>query len=528
MVELIEEQQNSEQSDFEKYFDIVRRRHLHLLIPFFLTWLIVWGLSWVLPPMYKSSTQILVEQPTMPQNYVAPNINEDLQARMQSITQQILSSTRLLSIIEKMHLYSEGSLTADDRVDKMRKDISIDLVRDVRNNEIDAFKISFLARNPQTAQQVTTELTNLFIDENTRVRQEASQGTTKFIKQQLEDARQQLSEQEAKVRAFEAVHEGALPTQQTSNLQILAGLQSQLQNEQDALNQSRQQRAYFQALIEESRSARNGLRPDGTPSDVVTLNAELAKMRTELLDLSSRYTDEYPDVVKLKEQIAKTQKLRDQLMAAPRKPVDEADAKEAESGANPTSALAQLQGQLRANQVEITNREHAIAGLQQRIDEYQSRLNQAPTTEQQLAEITRGYDQSKANYDDLLRKESASEMATSMEQLQEGERFTVLDPPSLPLKPDFPNRLKFCGIGLALGLVIGVAVAAGFEFADDRVYSEIELKSLLPTSILSEIPEVVRPSDEASSRRRLVFRWAVTALVAVCILAGTTISILQS
>jgi len=527
MVELIEEQQNSEQSDFEKYIDIVRRRHLHLLIPFFLTWLIVWGLSWVLPPLYKSSTQILVEQPKMPENYVAPNINEDLQARLQSITQQIVSSTRLLSIIEKMHLYAEGPLSADDRVERMRKDISIDLVRDPRNNEIDAFKVSFEARDPQTAQQVTTELTNLFINENTRVRQEASLGTTKFIKQQLEDAREQLAEQEAKVRAFEAVHEGALPTQQTSNLQILGGLQSQLQNEQDALNQSRQQRAYFQALLEESRSARNGLRADGTPSDVLQLNQELAKMRSQLLDLSSRYTDEYPDVVKLKQQIARTEKMRDQLAAAPRKPVDDAEAKEAE-GPNPTSPLAQLQGQLRANQVEITNREHTIANLQQRIEEYQSRLNQAPTTEQQLADITRGYDQSKANYDELLKKENSSEMATSMEQLQEGERFTVLDPPSLPLKPDFPNRLKFCGIGLALGLVIAMGVAAGFEFADDRIHSDSELKSLLPATILSEIPEVVRPSDESRSRRRLVLAWVVTAVVAVSILAGTTLSIIQS
>ena len=117
-------------------------------------------------------------------------------------------------------------------------------------------------------------------------------------------------------------------------------------------------------------------------------------------------------------------------------------------------------------------------------------------------------------------------MATSMEQIQAGERFTILDPPSLPLKPDFPNRLKFCGIGLGLGIVVGLIVAAGFEFGDDRLHSETDLKAMLPMTILSEIPEVVHPSDETRSRRRLILGWAMTTFVVVTILAGATISIL--
>ena len=132
MAELIEEQ-DAERSDVERFFEIVRRRHLHFLIPFFLTWLIVWGLTWVLPRFYKSSTQILVEQPTMPSNLVSPNVNDNVQARLQSITQQILSRTRLILIMNKLNLYGGGGQNAaddDSRVASMRKDISIDLVRD--------------------------------------------------------------------------------------------------------------------------------------------------------------------------------------------------------------------------------------------------------------------------------------------------------------------------------------------------------------------------------------------------------------
>jgi polysaccharide chain length determinant protein (PEP-CTERM system associated) len=481
----------------------------------------------VLHPLYKSSTQILVEQPTMPENYVAPNVNENLQARLESITQQILSRTRLLMIIDKLHLYggSSSAANADDFVALMRKDISIDLVRDARNNEITAFKVSYSAPDPKTAKAVTTELTDLFISENNKVRLEQSLGTSKFIEDQLEAARIQLSEQEAKVRAFEGGHEGILPTQQTSNLQILAGLQAQLQNEQDSLSQSKQQRVYLQAVIDQNNAARSALRPDGTPTGLADVNAQLDRLRAQLVDLNSRYTDQYPDVLKLKEQIAKTEKLRDEIAAAPKKVIDPAAAREPEP---PNSALGQLQGQLKANQVEIVNREHRIDDMQQRVNEYQSRLNAAPATEQQFAEVTRGYDQSKAIYDDLLKKKNSSEMATSMEQLQQGEHFSVLDPPSLPVKPDFPNRLKFCGIGLALGIVLGALVAGGFEFADDRLHSEVALKAMLPMAILSEIPEVVQPSDEARNKRRLVFSWAITALVVVSILVGTTVSILHS
>jgi polysaccharide chain length determinant protein (PEP-CTERM system associated) len=467
-----------------------------------------------------------VEEPTMPENYVAPNVTENLQNRLQSISQQILSSTRLLLIINKLHLYggAQGSLTDDKRVEKMQKDISIDLVRDT-HEQITAFKISYSSPDPRVAQQVTTEIKDLFINENLRVRQQQSEGTTKFIEDQLEAASIQLAEQESKVKAFEGGHEGVLPSQETSNLTILGGLQTQLQNEQDSLNQAKQQRPYLQALIEQNRTARGSLKADGTPIGLAEVDQQLERLRAELVDLSSRYTDEYPDVIKLKERIAKTEKVKEELIAAPKKPVDESALREAEN-LSPNSPLAQLQGQLRANQLEISNREGRIGELQQKINDYQARLNAAPTTEQQFAEVTRGYEQSKAIYDDLLKKKNASEMATSMEQLQQGVHFTVLDPPSLPVKPDFPNRLKFCGIGLALGIVVGVLVAAGFEFADDRVHSETALKAMLPTAILSEIPEVVHPSDEAKSRRRLTLGWVTTAVVVVTILAGATISVL--
>lgn len=529
MTELHEDQDQA-RPDLERYADVVRRRHIHFLIPLFLGWLIVWGSSWVLPTRYKSSTLILVEQPTMPQNYVAPNVNENLQDRLQSITQQILSRTRLLMIVEKLRLYdsADTKLTQDDLVEHMRKDIGIELVRDSRNQEITAFRINYSAHDPHIAQQVTSELSALFINENLKVREAQSEDTTKFIEKQLEDARALLSEQEAKVRQFQGAHEGALPSQQASNLQILAGLQGQLQNEQDALNTAKQQRVYDQSLLDQYKAAHAGARiPENAPPELIAVEQELARLRGQLTELSSHYTDEYPDVKKLRAQIAKNQKIKEDIIAGMKSGSNESrQGSRALAPGEGATPLQQLQSQLDANQAEISNRERAISGLEARIGEYQGRLNQEPGTEQELAELTRGYDQSKSNYDDLLRKKNQSVMATSMEQMERGERFTILDAPSLPVKPDFPNRLKFCLFGLLGGMALGLGVVIAFEFFDDRIYSEKEIKALVPIAIISEIPEIQSPGDELRAKRRMVFGWATAGIVLVAIMAGSTVSYL--
>ena len=522
MPELPEEQESTT-LDFERCLDIFRRRHMQFLIPMFVGWLVVWGASWLLPTRYKSTTLILVEQPTMPESYVAPNVNENLQDRLQSITQQILSRTRLLMIVDKLHLYEERSgLTPDDKVELMRKDISVELVRNEKNHEITAFNVSFMAHDPHTAQSVTSELTALFINENLKVRQAQSEDTTKFIERQLDDARTALSDQEAKVRQFQSAHVGVLPSQQASNLQILGGLQQQLQNEEDSLNTAKQQRVYYQTLIEQYRTVHTATKTaDGGQTELGAVDQELNRLRAQLADLNSRYTDSYPDVQKVKQQIAATEQRRQDLLSR-----GESSKGGQDSGAqNPT--LLQLQSQLQANQTEVGSRERAIASLQARINEYQERLNAQPATEQQLAELTRGYEQSKVNYDELLKKKNQSAMATSMEQMQQGERFTMLDPPSLPFKPDFPNRLKFCVLGLAFGFGLGLALMVGLEFFEDRLHGEKEIKAMLPAPVLAEIPEIQTELDELRAERKIVRGWAVAAAELLIILVGSGISYLH-
>src|SRR6516165_1848222 len=167
------EPDTSEGLDLQRVLGVVRRRHLHFLIPLLFGWAAIWGASWIIPPRYRSTTLILVEQPTMPKDYVVPNVNDDLQERLQSITQQILSRSRLLHILDELNLYTNNRSrrTPDEAVDAMRKDIDIELVKGT-DNRISAFNVSYTASNPSMAQQVTSKLTTLFIDENLEVRQQ--------------------------------------------------------------------------------------------------------------------------------------------------------------------------------------------------------------------------------------------------------------------------------------------------------------------------------------------------------------------
>lgn len=513
--------------DYQRILSLVRRRHMQFLVPFFIGWLLVWAASWVIPVKYKSTTTILVQQPSVPQNYVTPNVSVNLQSRLASLTEQILSRSRLLLIANRLHLYQKlgHAAPADEIVQSMRKDIGIKLVHDPQSDSISGFTVSYSARSPQLAQQVTRDLTNLFIQNNQTTLQQDSESTTKFLQQQLAKARRNLSEQEAKVKQFQAAHQGSLPTQQTSNLQILSGLQSQLQSSEDALNTARQQQVYLQSLIEQYNSLHSAGQGSGNGgTDLASINTQLSNMKSQLATLKTQYTDRYPAVQDLQAKIRAATQQRKQLIAA----INKSAGKKQQPAGTSSAALAatsasvlQLKSQLEASKLEITNRQRDIAQLERRINNYQARLNAAPAIQAQLANLTRGYEQSQANYNDLLKKENNSSMATSMEQMQQNERFSVLDPPSLPDKPYSPHRGKLSLLAIACGMALGLVFAGGMEFFDDRLHEDKDMEDILPVAVIGEIPEVATVEEQRRATRKLALGWTVLVLVVMMVAAGS-------
>lgn len=498
---------------------IAVRKRWWLLLPIFLTWVVVFSVSWFVPSHYKSETVILVEQQKVPQQYVVPNVSSDMQERLQSMTQQILSRTRLLKVIDDFKLYagSRGRKSPDELVDKMRDDIKIDLVRAPGDKDLTAFKIYYVANSPVLAQQVTNELTTLFIDENVRSREQQSQGTTDFLERQVQTARENLEQQESKMRDFKLRYLGQLPAQLQPNVQILGGLQNQLAAAQAARDQAVQQNTYLTSLIGQYKSANKDTpaSDNGSGASAVTADQQLETLRVQLAELKSKYTDQHPDVLKLQQQITETERLRDKMAADPVKYGAGADAK--------ITPLAQLQSQLKANQLQIQDADKQIKILQDRISEYQARLNVTPLREQQMSDLTRDYEQSKANYESLLAKQMQSSLATSLEKRQQGEQFRIIDPPSLPVKPTSPNRFLWSMAGLLAGISIGLGLTAVLEVVDDRVRSENDLVSALRLPILAEIPHLETPDQLQAKRWRPLFETVAMAAMFVIICGSTVV-----
>ncbi len=528
MEEQLEE--SSAPIDFTEIKGMVRRRRWQFLVPFFCGWLLVWGASWLIPSTYRSGTLILVEQPSVPEKYVISNIDSDIQHQLDSITQQIMSRTRLLRIIDSLGLYAQERKhkSPDDLVERMRKDIEIELSHG-DDRKLSAFNIYYASRDPKMAEAATSELANLFITENMEQRQKRSENTTNFLGDQLDQARAKLAAQEAKLRVFKDQHLGELPTQTQSNLQILTGLQSQLQANQDSLNRAKQQNTYLESLINQYRAMGPGSKPgEAGPAGLSAIDKELDQLKAQLADLTSHYTDKHPDVRKTKEQIARTEKMRERIVAEMNSPAPNSSTAPAPAASlDPkTAPMLEMESQLKANRLEIANREAEIKDEQSKINQYQARLNMAPVMEQQFADVTRDYDQSKTDYEALLAKKNQSEMSTDLEKTQQGEHFRMLDPPNLPVKPYKPNRLMLCGAGLAFGLVLGGAFAFGQEKLSGKLYSEREIKKLVPFEVIAEIPPIETLDEQSSNRRSTWIAGAAAVVIVGFILLGSAVTYL--
>ena len=512
------------------YLQIARRRQWWLILPLFLTWAVVMLTVRFIPPKYRSETVIIVEQQRIPEQYVVPNVAIDLQQRLQSMTQQILSRTRLLGIIDSFHLYQHDRTNpdADPPVEQMRRDIKIDLVQAPgRPWELSAFKISYSAENPALAQQVTQKLSSLFIEENLHNRQQLSEDTTKFLENQLEDARKNLAAQEERLRDFKTTYLGELPEQLQTNIQILSGLQSRLQAATEALDQANQQKLYLESLLSQYKTVRSQLsaRRDDSNMDPLSIDDQLSKLKAELTNLSSRDTPKHPDVIRLKQQIADAQRLKQQMDAEPKSEkayegTGDIGRPKSVSDLQVMSPMLQVESQIKSNQLEIANRKQEIKRLEAQIDMHQTRLNLTPVREQQLAAITRDHEQSRTNYESLLNKKMQSEMATNLEKRQEGEQFRIIDPPNFPQRPYYPDRFKFSLFGLIAGIVLAAGIAGFVEMNDPCINSEEDLLTVTPIPILVAIPALQSAADQRQTvwYQRLQLATALLLIAAIPII----------
>ncbi|MFQ5777813.1 MAG: GumC family protein [Terriglobia bacterium] len=521
----------------DEYLQLAVRRRWWLLLPTCVVALATIGVSLLLTDVYRSETVILVEHQKVPEHYVISNVSPELRNRLQTMTQQILSRTRLLRIIDELGLYADRKedMVPEELVELMGRNIQVELLgADAQRDGLNAFKISFSAEDPRVAQQVTSRLTSLFIEENLKVREQQSLGTTNFLQAQLEEARKELQQQEARLREFKTRFLGELPEQHQGNLQVLGGLQMQLQNIGTALNRARERRVYLESLVAQYKSLAEteASSPPGapTPRAISGAETELARLRRQRAELLGRYTPKHPDIRKIEEEIAQTEALLTQMKKEQETAV--ASTAEDNSADNPkdspltpggspmATVIAQVESQLKANRAEIDNLAGEEERLKGKVQTYERRLNLTPLREQQLSDVVRDYNLSKQNYGELLKKKMESELATSMEKRQQGEQFRILDPPSLPEKPYRPDRLRVNALGATLGLGLAVGLAFLVEVRDRSVHSEKEVSRFLPVPLVIGVPNLPTGIEQRQQWWRRIFEWAAGSTLVLIVVAG--------
>lgn len=462
----------------QDYSAILKRRWWIIAIPAVVFPIVGYGITFLVQPQYVSQTLVLVEQQKVPDSYVKPVITEDLSGRLATMREQILSRSRLQPIIERFNLFANSKMSMDDRIDQTRKNIEIKPIQSeiARTGGLPGFFIAFTAGDARTAQLVCGEIQSLFVSENLSDRQASAAGTTDFLKSQLADAKAKLDEQDARLAKFQETYVGKLPGAEASNINMLTTLNTQLDAATQALARMEQDKSYAESLLvmQQSQSAQvsehGGLAPQ-------TEQLELQQLQAQEADLTSRYTDDYPDVVSVRRKI---KELQQQMAKAPA-PASALNA----STPKPTDSMAvqQLRAQLRAMEQGIAQKRRDQAAIQAQLRLYQERVASSPAVEEEYKSITRDNQTAQAFYDDLLNKMNQSKMATDLERRQQGEQFRVMDEPNLPEAPSSPKRPVFVMGGLAAGVGLGLLIIAILEYMDTALRNERDVWAFtkLPT-----------------------------------------------
>ncbi|MGA9070950.1 MAG: Wzz/FepE/Etk N-terminal domain-containing protein [Terracidiphilus sp.] len=470
------------------YMEILKRRFWLILASSVICLTISLVVCHFIPPRYLSQTLVLIEEQKVPEDFVKPVVNEDLNARLASMKEQILSRSRIEPIITQFGLYPKIS-NMDDKVELTQKAIGINPIPSGQSSRgMPGFFITFKASDARTAQLVCGQITSMFVSENLNAREQSAEGTTDFLKQQLEDAKRNLDDQDGRLADFQRKNLGRLPEQESGNANTLQALTTRLDAATQAVSRQQQDESFLEAMVAEQSQTSSHV-DTATGNTPTTLQAQLKMAREQEKDLEARYTPDHPDVVASKRRIANLEAEIARETTAPVK--DETTVSSSDS-----PQLKQLKLQLRAVKMSAAEAKQEQAAIEQQVKNYEAKIEASPLVEEEYKAITRDHETALQFYNTLLAKMNDSTMATALEHRQQGEQFRVMDAPNLPEEPSYPNRRIFGGGGLAAGLALGLLIAGLLEYRDTSIRNEADIWAFtkLPTlAVVSYIGALENP-----------------------------------
>ncbi len=511
--------------------DIVKRRKKALIIPALVVFVIAAGVAFTLPRVYRSTGIILIEEQEIPKEYAISMVTSYAEQRIQTYTQRIMSSSRLTEIINRYNLYSDlrQKRNLEEIIEKMRKDIKLETVapevsdRRARSSTV-AFTVSYEGENPEAVQQVANTLASLYLQENLKVRGEKTAGASKFMEDEMKEVQASLARQDAKIAEYKQKHINALPELSQMNLQELERLERNIEQYDIQLRFLKERESSLGTQLagtpryllgpEKERQENESREKDRSEKD----KDRLKELELRLVYFKTLYTERHPDVIKLKQEIADLEKkiqTADEEAAAKPEPPPKPD-RPAYRTENPVYIT--ISSQLSGTKAEIDSVKRQIATAERRRQEYIIRIERSPRVEEGYRGLISERNNLQAKYDDLMKKYMETRVASGMEKEQMGERFTLIDPPRLPVKPVKPNVPAILLIGAVLGIGGGIGLASLKEFSDHSVRSVEALARATGYTVLASIPEILTGKDIARmEKKRRAVAYSVLGGLIICV-----------
>ena len=547
--------------------DALRRRRKAILLITAALFIISVIVAFVIPPVYRSSATILIEEQEIPKDLVRSTITAYAWQRIKVISQQVMTRANLLSLIRQYNLYpnKRNSDTTGELIKLMRHDIKLKpITAKVVNpstgqpqDAIIAFNLAYDSDQPGVAQKVDNELATLYLNENLKTRTAQATTTYDFLTGQVQTLQTHINHLEAKIAAFKQKYSASLPELQQLNMQLMNRSENQLMEVNDRMQSLEDRKTYLQGQLDEIdpnlpiegpngraimdpasqlqmletkyATARAKYYPDypdvvrlkreiaslkktvGGVSDTSELAKEIAQVRTKLAAERQKYSDNYPDVARLQRELTA-------LEARMKKDAANQSATPAIKPQNPAyiTLSAQLQG-VESNIAAVTKQREQ---LRAKITKFEKDLAATPQVQRQYRDLRRNYETAQQEFLKLKNKQMDAQIGEQMEKAQEGERLSLIDPPDLPQKPVKPNRLAVIALGLVLSLAGGLGYGAVAESMDKSVYGARGLSAVTGAAPLSVIPYIENGADRErrDKTKRLALVSGVTVLVVAALL----------
>jgi polysaccharide biosynthesis transport protein len=517
----------------------------------------------LLPPTYQSTATILIEQQEIPQELVRSVITSYADARIQIISQRVMTTQNLLSLISRYDLYRDvrQKEPREELLKNMRDDIGMKMISadviDPRSGRPQqatiAFSVSYQNHSPDLALKVANELATLYLNENLTQRTQAAQQTSSFFGEQSAREAAHIAELDQALAGFKQKHHDELPELAQLNIQQMERTELELHETQNRLDGLQSQRVLLQAQLAQLNPnsqvfSDTGQRVFGTEDRLKALKSQLASYKAryapghpdivsaqrevdglekevhaqdqtadrarqltaakaELASAMEKYSADHPDVIRLKRTIDALEKAVAEEAGS--------GTKRAESDHADNPVYIQVKGQLDAIGVDVQNASKKRDELHAKLVDYEDRLAKSPEVERQYHTMARDLESAQIKYQEILAKQAEVQVSQNLETERKGEKFTMIEPPQPPEKPIRPNRVLILAAGLILSIGLGLAAVVAREAFDASVRGPSDILAILQIPALASIPVISTAADRARRKSIAVFTWAGSAAAIV-------------